>query len=206
MAKGWGKNGTPDTETGSSGSHNITNLTADENIFFIYHGINDSNSCNMRGTFNAEYSGNKYHWRTQSNGTSGTQIHDGNYFTVTNSYGSADHFGVMFACAPSGEEPIFFGWGVQSDGTAGSSSTNKSNAHDLWGKYEDTSNNITQCKISSSVSGTMATGSNMSSFRAGHTTSPESFFEGSNNSIFEESDTGKHYIWNSSTNTWTEVA
>ena len=69
-------------------------------------------------------------------------------------------------------------------------------------KWSDTSN-ITSIEIDSAVTGnTWATSSSITVFGADDFSNPPSL---SNGTIFEESDTGKHYMWDGSS-AWNEIA
>jgi hypothetical protein len=80
------------------------------------------------------------------------------------------------------------------------------NRMELTGKYANSTDLIDKIKITNNDSnGSFAEGSEMilwGSDGAADTTQPTIV----NGFILEETDTGKHYIWNATTSTWTEIA
>jgi len=75
----------------------------------------------------------------------------------------------------------------------------------MVGKWSNTSAQITTITANNGGTGSFDVGSELTVY--GYN---ESAFVSSinlqDNSIWEETDTGKHQIWNSTTNTWTEIA
>ena len=83
----------------------------------------------------------------------------------------------------SGDEPELMSGGGSNDDTTG-----------VWGKIISTGNSSYDTSKS-----------NLTALVDGHTATTLAYPNLLTNTIFETSDTGKHYIWNGST-TWTEVA
>jgi hypothetical protein len=73
---------------------------------------------------------------------------------------------------------------------------------EVVGKWANTSDSITSVKFIKTASGSFATGSYVTVFGATDDTVTDTT---DNNSIFEENDTGKHYIWNATSDSWTEI-
>ena len=74
---------------------------------------------------------------------------------------------------------------------------------ELTGKWSDTSEQITRVDAVNGGTGNFAVGSTVTVFGATGDTVTDTTPDGS---IFEETDTGKHYIWNATSDSWTEIA
>ena len=69
-------------------------------------------------------------------------------------------------------------------------------------KWTNTSDSITSIQMINTDSGDLVAGSYITVFGATGDTVTDTT---DNNSIFEENDTGKHYIWNATSDSWTEI-
>ena len=73
---------------------------------------------------------------------------------------------------------------------------------ELSGKWANTAAQITRVDAVNGGSGDFAVGSKVTVFGGSGDTVTDTTDDGS---IFEESDTGKHYIWNATSDSWTEI-
>ena len=73
------------------------------------------------------------------------------------------------------------------------------------GKWTNTSDQITEIDITDGAGSalTLTTGSYITVFGASDDVANDTTPDGS---IFEETDTGKHYVWNATSDSWTEIA
>lgn len=73
------------------------------------------------------------------------------------------------------------------------------------GKWANTSDQITEIDITDGAGSalTLTTGSYITVFGASGDVANDTTPDGS---IFEETDTGKHYVWNATSDSWTEIA
>tara|TARA_Y100001938_G_scaffold128710_1_gene182741 strand:+ start:2593 stop:3201 length:609 start_codon:yes stop_codon:yes gene_type:complete len=73
------------------------------------------------------------------------------------------------------------------------------------GKWTNTSDQITEIDITDGAGSalTLTTGSYITVFGASGDVANDTTPDGS---IFEETDTGKHYVWNATSDSWTEIA
>ncbi len=74
---------------------------------------------------------------------------------------------------------------------------------ELSGKWANTSAQITRVDAVNGGSGDFAVGSKVTVFGASSDVANDTTPDGT---IFEENDTGKHYIWNATSDSWTEIA
>ena len=82
---------------------------------------------------------------------------------------------------------------------------NAPNRKEVTGKWANTSDAITRVDVvNTGGAGDFAVDSEVIVWGDESTDAAETFIE--NSTIFEETDTGKHRIWNSTTSAWTEIA
>lgn len=74
---------------------------------------------------------------------------------------------------------------------------------ELTGKWSNTSAQITRVDAVNGGSGDFAAGSKVTVFGASDDVLTDTQTD---STIFEETDTGKHYIWNATSDSWTEIA
>jgi len=100
----------------------------------------------------------------------------------------------------SNKEKLVISDQVASEATGAGNAPRRSEAVTKW---TNTSAQITSIQLINNASGDFAVGSYITVLGASgdvvNDTTPDS-------SIFEESDTGKHYIWNATSNSWTEIS
>ena len=74
------------------------------------------------------------------------------------------------------------------------------------GKYTVTSGQIEKINVYNTGQGSYQAGSEVTVYGTDGTDEADDSVKLDDGLIFEESDTGKHYIWNATTSTWTEIA
>ena len=84
-----------------------------------------------------------------------------------------------------------------------SGASNAPERKELTGKWSNTSAQITRVDAVNGGSGDFATGSKVTVFGATDDVLTDTQTD---STIFEETDTGKHYIWNATSDSWTEIA
>ena len=194
-----------ETLDATSDTMDTTSMTASDFGVFLNHGIPSGGDTQTSYSVNGVDSGSKYAYRVSKNGSNPSSGSTSQNKVVYDIGGeSDDKFSITYACDIAGAEKLFIGFGIsRKEAGAGNAPTR---AEVFW-KYETTSSRVTAVKdeTNQSLTGTYAIGSNLSCLGDGGTitTTPLNI---QTNSIFETSDTGKHFIWNSSTSTWTEVA
>ena len=191
-------------ETLSSTSDTLTStaMTAsDFNQFLIsIFGSGGTNEADI--TFNNDTGSNYVDRRSVNGGSDTTQTSQNNFRAVANAISNDTKFMVMYAFNKSDDEKLCIWESVSSEASgAGTAPTRFEHV----GKWVNRSNDITEIDCTNDGGGDDASGSNLSAIGDGGTkTSDLANIE--SNSVFETTDTNKHYIWNSSTDTWTEVA
>ena len=193
-----------ETLSSTSDTLDTTSMTASDFGVFLNHGIPSGGDTQTSYSVNGVDTGSKYAYRTSKNGATDVSNTTSQNKVIYDAGGeSDDKFSITYACDIAGEEKLFIGFGIsRKEAGAGNAPTRS----EVFWKYETTSARVTAVKDdTSSQSGTYAIGSNLSAIGdSGTKTSDLANIQ--TNSIFETSDTGKHFIWNSSTSTWTEVA
>ena len=176
----------------------VSGFTAKKHLVVQVKGIGTGGTINCNFTFNSD-TGNNYAIRESVNGgsdsTNHTQANTDNLTgTVTgNVFATVDIMNI------AGEEKLFISEGIESASGAGNAPDRK----ELVGKWANTSDSITTIKANNGGSGSYAEGSNLTVWGDDGTDVAETFI--TNNSIHEESDTGKHYIWSTTSKTWSEI-
>ena len=192
----WSKNGTT-TLSSAGDTVTISDLTATEFNVFLSHVLNSS-SINLDVTTDNN-SNTDYAVRRSDNGAAdGTDTSDTNMNIVGD--GQQDAFIISYGVNIDGEEKLFISNAVRR-GTAGAASA--PNRRESVSKVDTTTNSgqYTRIDINNSQTGDYDAGSNLTALN-GDTTETVTLQDGT---IFEESDTNKAYIWNSSTTTWTQL-
>jgi len=192
-----------ETLASTSDTMDATSMTASQFGMFLNHGTPSGGDAQTSYSVNGVDSGSKYTFRTDKNGTFASPSTSQNKIVYDIGGETYDKFSVTYACDIAGEEKLFIGYGIaRKEATAQYAPTRAM----IYSKYTTTSARVTSVKDdTSSQSGTYAVGSNLSAIGDGGTKTSD-LANIQTNSIFETSDTGKHFIWNSSTSTWTEVA
>ena len=187
----------------TSDTMDTTSMTASQFGMFLNHGTPSGGDTQTNYSVNVgDTQTSKYSYQTDKNGTfSGSTSENKVKYDIGGE--TYDKFSITYACDIAGEEKLFIGYGIsRKEATAQYAPTRAI----IYSKYITTSARVTSVRDdTSSQSGTYAVGSNLSAIGDGGTKTSD-LANIQTNSIFEVSDTGKHYVWNSSTNTWTEVA
>jgi len=192
----WGKLGS--TTLGSAGDDlDITSMTANTFNQFLIHRIASGISV-VNVTLN-DTGSSQYAKRSSINGaTDVTSTSDS--FVRIDSDSATDMFSILNVIGISTEEKLNITQTVTS-GTTGAGT-----APDRWEivfKWINTSDSITRIDTNNTSAGSYNTDSNLSALGSeGQTAVTAKIQDGL---IFEETDTNKHYIYDSSTDTWTEL-
>jgi hypothetical protein len=189
----WGKNGTPDTLTGTGDILQITDLTANKFNVFLQHSPYDSSWINPQITFNNN-TNSVYAGRVSYNGgTDGTYTSRANQ--ILDGSGTADDkFMVNYTASVSGEEKLSI-IHYMNRGTAGAGNT-PNRTQNVWKFVPSPDADIT--RIDSSVvgyAGSYDTGSNLSAIGSELTPAAAIPFptDVQVGSRYEETDTRKMY-------------
>jgi hypothetical protein len=143
--------------------------------------------------------GSNYAWRQSANGGSEEVYTTQSNIMIGGGSGTYPKFVVGYVFNISGEEKLCIFHSINRRATgAGNAPERTENV----GKWVNTSNPLDTITANSSA-GTFNSDSIISALGdTGQTASPAKILDGL---IFEETDTNKHYIYDSSTDTWTEV-
>ena len=172
-------------------------FTAKDNLRVIVSGIGTGGTVNCNFTFNSD-TGNNYAIRESVNGGSDSTNHtQANTDNLTGTV-TGNVYAVVNITNISNKEKPFISEGME----VASGASNAPERKELVGKWTNTSSSITQIKANNGGSGSYDTGSYITVFGAADDTATDTT---DNNSIFEENDTGKHYIWNATSDSWTEI-
>ena len=175
----------------------VSGFTAKEHLVVQVKGIGTGGTINCNFTFNSD-TGNNYAIRESVNGGSDSTNHSqANTDNLTGTV-TGNVYAVVAITNISNKEKLFISEGLESASGAGNAPERK----ELVGKWANTSSSITQIKANNGGSGSYDTGSYITVFGATGDTVTDTT---DNNSIFEENDTGKHYIWNATSDSWTEI-
>ena len=194
----WAKNGTPDTLTSSSDTVTISDLTATKFNVFLSHRITSGES-NQQYRLNND-SGSNYTVRQSFNGGADGTATSGTESGSHNPDDTYDGFTVMYLFNSSSKEKlvIMFNINKQASG-AGNAPTRQEG---VW-KWTNTSDDVTRIDMVNTSTGDYNTDSNLSALGAKDTALTSVNIQ--DGTIFEETDTNKSYIWNSSTSTWSQL-
>ena len=174
-------------------------FTANENLKVIVHTTGTDTETQLR--FNGD-SGSNYASRRSGDGgsdstfTSQTQTKLNATGDGLNTYLKLDITNI------ADKEKLIISEMVAVDATGSSNAPRRSESVSKW---VNTSAQITSIQVINHYGGgaTFAAGSYITVFGASGDVTSDTTDDGS---IFEESDTGKHYIWNATSDSWTEVA
>jgi len=186
----WGKNGTPNTLSGTADDCDITDLTANKLNVFLHHKI-ASGAVNQRLSFNND-SNSVYAARYSANGgTDGTLTSQ--TYLQTNHY-STDSFTFSYVCSVSGEEKLMMWWKCNQN-SAGAA--NAPNRVEMVMKYVPSPDaDITRIDMNNNAAGDYAAGTNASAL--GSELTPASATTIETGSIYIDTDTNQRYFWNGS--------
>ena len=177
----------------------VSGFTAKKNLKaqLFASGTGGTVNCNL--TFNSD-TGNNYAIRESINGGSDTtNVSQANTDNLTGTV-TGDVFATVHILNEASKEKLFITEGLESASGAGNAPERK----EMVGKWANTSAQITTIKANNGGTGSYSEGSELivwGSDGASDTTYPTLV----GGYIFEETDTGKHYIFDGSS-TWTEIA
>ena len=189
------------TLTSAANNISVSGLTAKQHLVVEIYIKSVGGGVDTRLTFN-NTTGSEYSTRRNFNGASdGTSNSLAHIEDLLNS-GQGSWLIRLSIFNKSDKEKLVISRSVSTGSASGGAGTAPDRA-DTVGKWANTSASISTIKLATS-SNNFDTGSEMvvwgdDGTDAGQSTIP-------NGSIHEESDTGKHKIWNSTTSTWTEIA
>ena len=183
--------------TGADDTIDSGTFTAKENLKVVIYGI-ASSDISFKIRFNGATS--NYAFRSSLNGgNDGADASEG-YINIGTSFtGTSNILGIMNITNIASEEKLVISECIGAQSGAGNPPERK----EVIGKWAETSNQITNITVHNSGSGSYDTGSYITVFGASGDVTSDTTDDGT---IFEESDTGKHYIWNATSDSWTEVA
>jgi len=191
----WARNGTPDTLSGTADTLSISDLTAYKFNQFMSHMIASGSLTTNVNIDNDSASQHAYRYSVgggaDGTATSASQVQ-------INAASIGDDFIISYFVNISGEEKLMIGFMAETN-TAGAATAPARLEYVI--KYAVTSGQVTRFDLENSHSGDYATGSNLSALGGDETETVTL----QNGTIFEETDTNKAYIWNSSTKTWTQL-
>lgn len=189
----WAKNGTPSTLGGTASQITISDLTSTNFNVILNHNFTSGNINNLIRLDNT--SGSNYARRSSEGGASDATETSQTSWNLTDSVGSNDTFDIMYIVNISGEEKLAIGFWLRANPGGAPQ------VMELALKYDVTSGQYSRIDVIEDQAGSFAAGSNLSALTGDETETATL----QNGTIFEESDTNKAYIWNSSTNTWTQL-
>ena len=179
----------------------VDSLTAKKNLMIQAKVITTGGAVSQRLTFNND-TGSNYAQRrsgdgaSDSPGTSKSSIDGLNDDLVTDSVG----FTTYFIINEAAKEKLVIAEAVSGEAAGAGTAPTRDECVFKWA---NTSNAITRVDINNNKAGSYAAGSEVTVFGASdgvaNDTTP-------NATIFEETDTGKHYIWNATSDSWTEIS
>jgi hypothetical protein len=175
-------------------------ITATQQLKVIIHLKASSTTNRPCLRFNSD-TGNNYSDRYNGNGGSdGTGTSRSNIRVFGYNDASKDKYVVSDIFNKSGEEKLVIAHGMDNGGDgAGNAPTRDESV----GKFTTKTGQITSVQVFNDESGDFASGSTLTVLGISDSVVSSTTNDGS---IFEESNTGKHYIWNTTTSTWTVIA
>ena len=173
-------------------------FTAKENLKIIVYGIASGNLDMIYLRFNSD-SGNNYGFRKSNDGGSydtNTSI-SGVLYHTNNS--ASDTYAVFNIRNVSNKEKLIIG---ESRDNNTNGAGNAPRRKEFVSKWANTSAQITSVQAVNGGTGDFAAGSYITVLGASGDVTSDTTPDGT---IWEESDTGKHYIWNATSDTWSEI-
>ena len=176
-------------------------FTAKPFLKIIVHLTSTGGNVNPSLRFNSD-SGSNYAIRdSDSGGSDDTQTSQSSIRLSQGGHGGND--GVFFinfrTTNISDKEKLCLGHSIRMTATGAS---NIPSRYEISSKWANTSAQITSIDIVNSGTGDLAVGSYITVLGGSGDVLTDTTNDGS---IFEESDTGKHYIWNATSDSWTEI-
>ena len=152
-------------------------------------------------TFNNDTGNNYAHRYSNNGGSDGTQTSRANLWSYYDG-NDTTKFTTLYVVNEASKEKLIITENVSAVGTGAGTAPQRT---ETTGKWANTSNAITRVDVGTFTTNGLQEGSEVvvwGSDGASDTTHPTIV----NGFILEETDTGKHYIWNATTSTWTEIA
>ena len=196
MASSWQRLGS--TTLSSSGDTMDLTITAKDHLKIIIHTIKTGSVDNTSFRFNTD-TGNNYTWRVSDGGGSDSTQANYNYLRIP--FANADCFSEVRIVNYAGREKLI---GMETTVIDTQGAGTAPERTEVVGKWTNTSNQITAVKCWQSGSGSFDTGSTMTIFGTDDDVLGNVYPNLTNGAIFEESDTGKHYMFDG-TSAWNEV-
>ena len=191
-------------EPATADSITVSSFTAKKNLKAQLFASGTGGTINCNFTFNND-TGSNYAIRESVNGGSdSTNVSQANTDNLTGTV-TGSIFADVNITNESSKEKLFISEGLESTSGAGTAPDRK----EMVGKWANTSAQITTIKANNGGTGSYSEGSELIVW--GSDGSADITLSGALTNIvggfiFEEKNTGKHYIWNATTSTWTEIA
>ena len=193
----WARNGTPDTLSSAGDTLSITDLTAKKFNQIISHMI-ASGSLTTNLNIENDSSGKHAYRISLADGTDATATNSNQVQITGASVG--DDFVIGYMSNISGEEKLAIMFTAETN-TAGTTTAPYRTESAV--KYAVTSGQVTRIDLENSHgSGNYDTNSNLTVLTGDETETTRAVQDGT---IFEETDTNKAYIWNATSQTWTQL-
>ena len=193
----WAKNGTPSTLTGAADVITISDLTAKKFNVILLHDF-PANANNIRELVRFNNNTNSvYAYRLSEAGAADlTYI---NQPEINYGMSASSEFHVSYVCSITGQEKLMIDFGASTQTTGAGNAPLR---REQVGKFVPSPDaGITRVDITNTDTGDYAIGTNLSALG---TTGDEVFYNIQNGTVFEETDTNKSFIFNSSTGAWTQ--
>jgi len=174
-------------------------FTANENLKVIVHTTGTDTETQLR--FNGD-SGSNYVSRRSGDGGSDSTFTSQTQTKLNATGDGLNTFLKLDITNIASEEKLVISEMVAVDATGSSNAPRRSESVSKW---VNTSAQITSIQVINHYGGgaTFAAGSYITVLGASGDVANDTTNDGS---IFEESDTGKHYVWNATSDSWTEIA
>ena len=177
-------------------------FTAKENLKVIIHTIATGGATNHAIRYNTDSSSNYAYRRNANGGSDSAEGSQGSDPSISGSISSSagNIYAVGNIINISDKEKLAI-WKTTFSNTAGAG--NAPMRREGIAKWVNTSAQITKITVTNDSAGSYDTGSYITVFGASDDVANDTTPDGS---IFEETDTGKHYVWNATSDSWTEIA
>ena len=195
----WAKNGTPSTLTGTADTLTISDLTAKTFNVFLCHTLPSGTVNNAFRIGNGTVdSGSNYAFRYNDLGAGDYAATSQTEMVIAQDASSDTRFIVFYMVNIAAQEKLGINFSVNSN-TAGAGNA-PFRTERVW-KWANTSVQFNIAQTYNTNAGDFNTGSNLSAIESEGTPVAVNI---QNGTVFEETDTNKSYIFNSSTSTWTQ--
>ncbi len=172
-------------------------FTAKKNMRVIIHTIATGGAIKENITFNSD-TGNNYARRRSNDGASDSTDTSQPQLEVRGDETNDRYITMDITNISDKEKLVISSYNINTDGAGNAPSRTE------WvGKWANTSAQITKIVCTNTGSGSYDVGSYITVLGASGDVASDTTGDGT---IFEENDTGKHYIWNATSDSWTEVA